>query len=182
MATWNDVDASAVAHRDAIEELRRRTRGDGQLWRGGSSLRQFACEALFGAFQRCFKAISAEGFQKIVHRVNFEGFDGVAVIGGDEDDGGIVANQFQNFETIKFGHLNVEEHQVGLLLGDDFDGFETVGALGDQFDFAVRGDEFAQDLAREFLVVHNHRSNSCCGCAGHAGCASLSVGRVNATR
>ena len=149
----------AIAHGDAVEELRGRTRGYGQICCGRRGLGEFACQALFGAFQRRFEAVGAEGLQKVVHGVNFERFDGVTVVCGDEDDGGVAADQLQYFEAIELGHLNVEKHQVGLLFGDDFYGFEAVGAFGDYFDFAVRGDEFAQDLAGEFFVVHNHRTN-----------------------
>ena len=87
--------------------------------------------------ERGFEAIGAEGLQQIVDGVNFEGFDRVAVVGGDENDGGVLADQFEDFEAVELGHLNIEEHQIGFLLGDGLNGFEAVGAFGDEFDFRM---------------------------------------------
>ena len=114
--------------------------------------------------------------------MDLEGFDRVAIVGSDENHGGVVADQFEDFEAVQLGHLNIEEHQIGLLLGDGFNGFEAVGAFGDEFDFWMAGHELSQDLAGELLVVNDDGADFFGGFAGHDGCVSLSAGSVKATR
>src|ERR1700735_2708605 len=111
---WNDEDARAIAHGDAVEILRRRARGGSQVRGRHFGMRRLAGEAFLGAVERGFEAVGSEGLQKIIHGVDFEGFDSVAVERGDEDYAQVVADQFEDFEAVEFGHLNIEEKQIGL--------------------------------------------------------------------
>ena len=85
--------------------------------------------------------------------MDFEGAECVLIVCGDEDDGVIGADEFEDFETIELRHLDVEENEVGVEFIDGFHGLEAVGAFGDDFEVGVGGDEFAKDGAGEFLVV-----------------------------
>src|SRR5215475_12327990 len=79
----------------------------------------------------------------------------VFVVRGDEDNGNIRADQLQNIESCELGHLHVEEQQVGLVLGDCFYRLQSVLAFGDDFDFLVRAEQFAQYFARQLFVVND---------------------------
>ena len=131
LSDGNQSDARAVAHDDAVEELFGRASGCGEV--GGG--RHFFADAGFCAIESGIKAFAADRFQEIVDGVDFEGAHGVLVVSGDEDDGSFGADEFENVEAGKLGHLHIEKNQVGFVLGDGFDGFEAVGALGDHFDF-----------------------------------------------
>ena len=80
-------------------------------------------------------------------------------------------------------HLDVEEEEIGLLLGDGFHGFEAVGALGEDRHVRVRGEELAHERARELLVVYDHGPERA---GGHGpriaprGATHMSKVRVNA--
>ena len=114
--------------------------------------------------------------------MDFEGADGVIVVGGDEDDGGAGADQLEDFEAVELGHLDIEKDEIGLQFGDGFDGFEAVGAFGGDFDFGMRGEKFAQDLAGELLVVDNHGAKFLVGRLRHWPRSGRSAGIVIATR
>jgi len=143
---------------------------------------RFAGEAFLGAIERGFETVSSERLQKIIHGMDFEGLDGVPVEGGDEDYAQIVADQFENFEAIELGHLDIEKEQIGFQFGDGLDRFEAVGALSDKFDLGMRAEEFAEDLASELFVVNNHGADFLSGFAVHVVCEPLSAGKVSATR
>src|SRR5262249_4700627 len=61
----------------------------------------------------------------------------------------------------ELGHLHVEEQQVGLVLGDRFYRLQSVLAFGDDFDFCVRAEQFAQHLARQLFVVNDQGTQTC---------------------
>ena len=163
----NQNDASAVADDEAIEKLFGRASGGGEFMRR----RDFG-EAGFGALESGVETLAADGLQKIVHGMNVKGAHGVLVVGSDENDGNIGANELENVKAGKFGHLDVEENQVGFMSGDGFDGFEAIGAFGDDFDFGVRLDELAKNEAGEVFIVHE-KSAELRGGGGAQGRASL---------
>ena len=80
--------------------------------------------------------------------MDFEGAHGVLIIGGDENDGGVRTDQFENIEAGEFGHLHVQKNKVGLVLGDGFHGLKAISALGENFDLRMRLDQFAENQAR----------------------------------
>ena len=51
----------------------------------------------------------------------------------------VAADQVEDVEPIELRHLDVEQQQVGLVLGDRLDGFESVATLGRDFNVAVLG-------------------------------------------
>ena len=114
--------------------------------------------------------------------MDFEGADRVIVVGGDEDDGGAGADQFENFEAVELGHLDIKKDEIGLQFGDGFYGLEAVGAFGGDFDFRMRGEKFAQDLACELLVVDNHGTKFLVDHLRHWPRSGRSAGIVMATR
>ena len=137
--------------------------------RGGHLEGQAAlAEAPLGALERALEALGAEGLEQVVHGMGVEGAHGVLVVGGGEDHGGRTRarriHQLQHLEAVEFGHLDIEEEQVGGKIGHGFDGFEAVGAFGGDFDFRMRGEQFAEEAAGQFLVVHDYGAN---GIGGH---------------
>ena len=58
-------------------------------------------------------------------------------------------------EAVEAGHLDVEQDQIRLLLGDGLDGLEAVAALADDLDVGLVLESVAHPLARERLVVHD---------------------------
>ena len=56
----------------------------------------------------------------------------VATVGKEEDEDALVglADAPGYFETIKEGHVDVEQHQVGLDEGELFEGYRAVSGVG----------------------------------------------------
>ena len=61
----------------------------------------------------------------------------------------------EHAEAVEAGHLDVEQHEIRLLLGDGLDGLEAVAALADDLDVGLVLESVAHPLARERLVVHD---------------------------
>ena len=99
--------------------------------------------------------------QQVVHGVDVERLDRVLVVGGDENDrhGRLAIHQLAGqLEPGQTGHLDVEEHEVGRVAADRVDRFEAVAGLGDDLDAAHLVEDVAQLLARQLLVVDDHRA------------------------
>ena len=118
----------------------------------------------FDALDHLPEALVGERLEQVVERVNFEGAQRVLVVRGDEDDDRRAVEQLQHFEAVELRHLDVEQEEVGIVLGDCLHRFESVRALGDDLAVLIRGQEFAQQLARRQFVVDDygadHRGNS----------------------
>src|SRR5205823_12734167 len=52
-------------------------------------------------------------------------------------------------------HLDVEQQQVGRELRGCLDRLEAVGALGDNLDVSVLGQQLAQNPSRELFIIDN---------------------------
>ena len=117
--------------------------------------RALLSQAQTGALQGLFETLPAERLQQVVHGVGVEGAHGVLVVGGDENHHWAGVDQLQHFEAVQFGHLDVQEEQIGASLGDGFDGFEAVGTFRYHLDIVVHFQHFPQETAGEFLVVHD---------------------------
>ena len=108
---------------------------------------------------------AVEGLEQVVDCIHLEGADGVLVEGGGEDDlgeaGGGVEELFDDGEAIEAGHLDVEEDDVGGVGADEVDGFDAVGALGEDVDVAGVFEEVEELLAGEGLVVDDDGVEGC---------------------
>ena len=120
-----------------------------------------------GAGESLLESRFVEGLQQEVQRMDLECLEGVIVVRGDEHDGGrpsavrcrrgriAALERFDDIEAIDFGHLDVEEDEIGILVVDGAECFGSVGAFGDDFDVVVFGEESAHALARELFVVND---------------------------
>ena len=113
--------------------------------------------------------------------MHFERAHGVLVVGGGKNHGDVRADQLENVESGQLGHLHVEKDQVGLMFRKSFGRFEAVGALRKNFDLGVGLQQFANNVTREFLIVHNECANLFAG-RTHFGDAPDSAGRDSWTR
>ena len=117
---------------------------------GGRRFRLVSVEAFAEGF---VEALFGEGLQKIIDGVGLEGADGVFVKGGGEDDGGRVFDEFEHFEAVDLRHLDIEEDEVGMVLLNRFQALKSVIAFLNYGDIRVRLEVFANDHAREGLIV-----------------------------
>ena len=93
------------------------------------------------------EALFGEGFEQVVDGVGLEGADGVFIEGGGEDDGGRVFDELEHFEAIDLWHLDIEEDEVGVVLLDRLEPFETVVAFLEHGDIGV-GLKYSQTMSR----------------------------------
>ena len=122
-------------------------RSAGRASRASSAGSAALAQAGLGAFQGALEALGAEGLQQVVHGVGVEGAHRVLVVGGDEDDRG--ARGSISSSTSKPSSLGIwtsRKSRSGMRFGDRLDRFEAVGAFGDDFDFRMGGEQFAQDI------------------------------------
>ena len=85
--------------------------------------------------------------------MDVEGAEGVLVVRRHENHVHLAANEIENFEPIQARHLDIEEDQVRLLLGDGLYGFKSVRALAGMPtmswpDDYCRGNPFSSTLIR----------------------------------
>ena len=90
-----------------------------------------------------------ERLQYVVDRMDLKCIDGVAIERRHEYHGGhlVGADLPHHAETIESRHLDIEEHQVGVEAFDQRHGIEPIGALSDQLEFRVGGQELLSFLA-----------------------------------
>lgn len=108
-----------------------------------------------------FEAFAAHGLEEVVESADIEGFEGVPVIGRDEDDGGAVMG-FElagDGEAVKAGHLEIEEDDVGAEAVDQLDGFESVVGFTDDRNAADLFELLTEDLAGDRFVVGNESAH-----------------------
>jgi hypothetical protein len=111
----------------------------------------------FGALDGFGDASFVERLEDVVDGVDVEGLDGVLVEGGGKDDVGnfefAFDELFQDTETVKAGHLDIEENEVGGMFFDKVDGFKAVLALAKEIDFGKGFEEEGEFVASRFFVV-----------------------------
>ena len=118
-------------------------------------------------FERLDEALVVEGLEEVVDGVYFEGADGVLVEGRGEDDLRHAEllfegeDFFEDGEAVEAGHADVEEDDVGVVGADEVDGFDAVGALGEDGDVAGGVEEVLEFLAGEGFVVNDQRCEGC---------------------
>ena len=117
------------------------------------------------AFERLLEARLVERLEQEVQRVDLERADGMFVVRGHEDDGRhvVAVEVLDDIEAVHAGHLHVEEHEVGLLALDRLDGARAVGALADDFDVGLLGEQ--SDACGRARALRRRRSGrgSCWG-------------------
>ena len=108
-----------------------------------------------------------ERLQQEIQCVDLECLEGMIVMRGDEDDRRCLAavrcrgrrvaalERLDDIEAVHVRHLDVEEDEIGILVVDGAERFGSVGALGDDFDVVVLGEQSAHALARELFVVND---------------------------
>src|SRR4051812_19702196 len=74
------------------------------------------CNAGLQAPDRLAEAFGGGGLQDIVDGATLEGLDGVAIVGGHEDDMREAGQGLRRLEAVQERHLDVEERDVGLHL------------------------------------------------------------------
>ena len=114
--------------------------------------------------------------------MDLEGSDRIIIVGGNKDHRRARANQFENFEAVELGHLDVEENEIGLQFRDGFYRLEPVRAFSGDFNFWVHRDEFAQNLPCELFIVDDDGANFLVGRLLVIVRASRSAGIVIATQ
>lgn len=83
--------------------------------------RSFCGDGLFDVLEHRVQALGFDGFGQIVDGVNFEGSNGVSVVGSDENGSGHVcgADFLDDFEAGVAGHLDVQKNEID---GLEFEG------------------------------------------------------------
>ena len=116
-----------------------------------------AGHAAADALDSLLDAGAVKGLEQIIDGVHVKGADGVLVISGGEDDLGhglgipaglrlaLFEEALDGGEAIEAGHLDVEEDEVGVVLGNEVHGLDAVAALGEHVD--------AADLIEEVLEL-----------------------------
>ncbi len=105
------------------------------------------------------ESLLRDRLEEVVERPRFERADRIFVVRRDEDDQRRAVEQLQHFEPVELRHLDVEQQDVGIVLGDGLDRFESVGALRHELDIRLRAEVLANQLARERLVVDHDRAD-----------------------
>ena len=113
--------------------------------------------------ERVRQPVLADRLQQIIHGVDLERVERVLVVGGGEDHARRVLHAHQvhgRLEAVHARHADVHQQHVGVELGGHFHRLGAVGGLADDGIAADVGDQLAQPLARQFLVIHDQDSHA----------------------
>ena len=189
---FHEARAVAVADGEAGDVGGRRIGGgagggarfeEGEEARGGVVGGVFSRELVAGALEGSAKAGGFERFEEVVERVEFEGADGVGVEGGDEDDDGRFLLEFaEDGEAGHLGHLDVEEENVGEALAEGGESGAAVGALAEDLNVGLGGEEGADALAGERFVVDDQGGEFHAGAVAPTPRRSVQKGNTTSTR
>ena len=111
------------------------------------------------ALDRRLQALGPHRLDQVVDRRGFERRQRVGIVGGAEHhrrarlERGEMARGLQPVDA---GHGDVQQHQVGVVLGHRVQRGMAVAHLGHQFHAVLRGQQRAQALARQRLVIGDH--------------------------
>ena len=94
-----------------------------------------AFHLVLGPLEGFLEAFPVEGLQQVIEGVHLEGAQGVVVVGGAS------VHSAQHGEAVHLGHLHVEEQQVRRVLLDGGHSLAPIGALADNLDVAVGGEQ-----------------------------------------
>src|SRR6266480_493877 len=125
--------------------------------------------------ERRGEARIVDGFEQVVDRTRFERLDGVLVVGGDEHHHRqrLLRQVRQHFEPRHAGHLDIQEHQVRLVLLDGRERLTAAGALREDLEIGRRAQAQLDPAARQPLVIDDEGADfhACAPRAAPAGTA-----------
>jgi hypothetical protein len=119
-----------------------------------------ARDLVAGLLQGLPESLLLVGFQQIIHRADFEGANGVLIVGSSENDGGrsAIFQGFQHFESCESRHLHIQEEQIRPVLFDRFECSNAIGGFRHDLDIEFLGQEHSNTLARERFVIGYDRA------------------------
>ncbi len=97
------------------------------------------CQALAGMFEDVGETLLLDGLDEIADRLGIEGAHGMFGISGHEDEQRRLDlhDALNHGKSVKTGHLDIQEDEIGLVGLDGADGFAAVAARLDDFDVLV---------------------------------------------
>ena len=124
------------------------------------SRRRIVRDLLLGPAERALEARVIEGLQQVIERPSLEGAQRVLVVRGHEDyrRQKVAAQLLEHVEAVAFGHLHIEEHEVGLRLADDRDRIKPAAAFRHRGDRRVRLQQCGQVAAGEGFIIDHQDS------------------------
>ena len=85
-------------------------------------------ESFLRSFHSDLEPASVKRLDQVVQRVDFKRFDGITIVGGNENyqrEAGAI-ERFQNLKAIYFGHLSIEKNEIGTLGIDSRNSFPAI--------------------------------------------------------
>jgi hypothetical protein len=143
----DEAEGGAGLHEDAVVGV------DAGGGRGGRSSAGKVGGGGAEAAERGGQAGGGDGFQEVIEGVDVEGADGVAVVGGDEDEVGVGGDGIEGIEAGAAAELDVEEDEVLAAAGEERAGLDEGGGFARDDDGRMGGEQAAQFEAGEGFVV-----------------------------
>ena len=103
------------------------------------------------------KSVGIDRLEEVIHRMNIKCFQCVLVVRGHENHGRnrMHSDGAKDFEPVDFGHLDIQEHQIGTQFPDSIDRRESVSTFADDDDILFPVQQPAETFSRERLIVHD---------------------------
>jgi hypothetical protein len=119
-------------------------------------------ELVAHAIERDIEPRILDGLQEVVERVRFERLQCVLVVRRDEHGQRHLrrGQGLQELEAVDTRHLHVEEHDVGLMLGDREERLASVAGLADDLDVGMAREPERQTAPGEGFVVNDQRTQA----------------------
>jgi hypothetical protein len=112
----------------------------------------------FDFIEGAVEGLGLDGLEQVVDGIYAEGLERVLVVCGSEDDDGLGGQAGEDFEAVEARHLDIEEAEVGGMVGESGDGFFGFGGCTEDFNAAGCGEESAESIEGEGFVVDEIRA------------------------
>jgi hypothetical protein len=111
------------------------------------------------ALESGFETSAIKRFEEVICGLNLERLDGGTSIRGDDDENGEMRamEAIHHRETVKTGHTQVEEDNIGTGLLNRLQSRSAIGAFADDFDVRFGSEKFAEVFTtKRFVFSYEH--------------------------
>src|SRR5690349_195695 len=104
-----------------------------------------------------FEALRLEWLEQVIERVGFEGANRMFVEGGGDNDQrqALTWKFLEQVKAVHFGHLHVQEEQIGAVTLDGAERFGAAGAFSDKLQARYFLSQQPNALTRQRFVIDN---------------------------
>src|SRR5690606_34181531 len=136
-------------------------------WRLGSAFKQGGrkcCTCTVGLLcepflKRLVEPLPAVRLQQVIYRVRFKCTYGIFIESSCKNNSRRLLDKLQHFKSVDFGHLDIEENKIGLMLHNRFYALKSIAALFGHRNLVVVLQVFFYYASCQWFIVYYEHLN-----------------------